>query len=86
VISEPKWLIGSAINRHVHLDTCVTDGVFTQASDGCCAKFPITAADLATLTERVRGRVVRWFRMQGADRPQEVRLQGRSAPTRKIRP
>jgi hypothetical protein len=25
---------------------------------------PITTADLATLTERVRRRVVRWFRMQ----------------------
>jgi len=46
----------------------VTDGVFAQSSDGCCAKFfpvrPITAADLATLTERVRRRGVRWFCMQ----------------------
>jgi len=25
---------------------------------------PITQADLATLTEKVRRRVVRWFRMQ----------------------
>jgi hypothetical protein len=46
----------------------VTDGVFTQSSDGYCVKFfpaqPITATDLATLTERVRCRVVRWSRMQ----------------------
>jgi hypothetical protein len=59
---------GSAMNRHVHLHACVTDGAFTQSSDGYSAKFfparPITTADLATLTERVRRRVVRWFRMQ----------------------
>jgi hypothetical protein len=46
----------------------VTDGVFTQSSDGYSVKFfparPITTAELATLTERVRRRVVRWFRMQ----------------------
>jgi len=59
---------GSAMNRHVPLHASVTDGVFTQSSDGYSAKFfparPITTADLATLTERVRRRVVRWFRMQ----------------------
>lgn len=59
---------GSALGCHVHLHACVTDGVFTQSPDGCYAKFfparPITAADLATPTERVRRRVVRWFRMQ----------------------
>ena len=42
--------------------------LFTQSSDGYSAKFfparLITAADLATLTERVRRRVVRWFRME----------------------
>ena len=42
--------------------------MFTQSSDGYCVKFfpaqPITATDLATLTERVRCRVVRWSRMQ----------------------
>ena len=46
----------------------MTDGVFTQSSDGYCVKVfpaqPITATDLATLTERVRCRVVRWSRMQ----------------------
>jgi hypothetical protein len=59
---------GPALNHHVHLHACVTDGVFTQSSDGYYAKFfparPITAADLATLAERVRRRVVRWFRTQ----------------------
>ena len=56
------------MSRHVHLHACVTDGVFTQSSDGYSAKFfparPITTADLATLTERVRYRAVHWFRMQ----------------------
>jgi hypothetical protein len=63
---------GSALNRHVHLHACATDGVFMPTGDGagCAAPppflpvRPITHADLATLTERVRCRVVRWFRMQ----------------------
>jgi hypothetical protein len=50
----------------------VTDGVFVPAADdaGCDAPpaflpaRPITAADLAALTVRVRRRVIRWFRMQ----------------------
>ena len=49
---------GSALNRHVHLHACVTDGVFLPAR-------PITQADLAALTERVRRRVIRWFRRAG---------------------
>ena len=63
---------GSALNHHVHLHACVTDGVFVPAADDapCDAPpafvpaRPITAADLAALTERVRRRVIRWFRMQ----------------------
>jgi hypothetical protein len=63
---------GSALNHHVHLHACVTDGVFVPAADdaGCDAPpaflpaRPITAADLAALTVRVRRRVIRWFRMQ----------------------
>jgi hypothetical protein len=72
---------GSAINRHVHPHACVTDDVFTQSSDGYSATFfparPITAADLTTLTERMRRRVVRWFRMQrllDADAAGDIRL------------
>jgi hypothetical protein len=50
----------------------VTDGVFVPAADqaDCDAPptflpaRPITQADLAALTERVRRRVIRWFRMQ----------------------
>jgi len=61
---------GSALNHHVHLHACVTDGVFVPAADdaGCDAPpafLParlITAADLAALTVRVRRRVIRWFR------------------------
>jgi hypothetical protein len=62
---------GSALNHHVHLHACVTDGVFVPAADqaGCDAPptflpaRPVTAADLAALTERVRRRVIRWFRL-----------------------
>jgi hypothetical protein len=63
---------GSTLNHHVHLHVCATDGVFMPAADGAaCATppaflpaRPITQADLAALTERVRRRVIRWFRMQ----------------------
>jgi len=63
---------GSALNHHVHLHVCATDGVFVPPADGapCDAPpaflpaRPINQADLATLTERVRRRVIRWFRMQ----------------------
>jgi hypothetical protein len=62
---------GSALNHHVHLHACVTDGVFVPATDlaGCDAPptflpaRPVTPADLAGLTERVRRRVIRWFRL-----------------------
>jgi hypothetical protein len=54
----------------VHLHACVTDGVFVPAAAeaGCDAPpaflpaRPITPANLAALTERVRRRVIRWFR------------------------
>jgi hypothetical protein len=58
---------GSALNHHVHLHACATDGVFVPTCDGLPAFLParlITQADLAALTEKVRRRVVRWFRMQ----------------------
>jgi hypothetical protein len=51
----------------VHLHACATDGVFVPTCDRPPAFLParaITQVDLATLTERVRRRVVRWFRMQ----------------------
>jgi hypothetical protein len=51
---------------------CATEGVFVPAADGagCDASpafllaRPINQADLAALTERVRRRMIRWFRMQ----------------------
>ena len=58
---------GSALNHHVHLHACATDGVFVPTGGGPPAFLPaqpITQADLAGLTEKVRRRVVRWFRMQ----------------------
>jgi hypothetical protein len=63
---------GSALNHHAHLHACVTDGVFVPPADdaGCDASpaflptRPITQADLAARTDRVRRRVIRWFRMQ----------------------
>jgi len=62
---------GSALNHHVHLHACVTDGVFRPAADQAGGDAPpaflparpITQPDLATLTERVRRRVIRWFRL-----------------------
>jgi hypothetical protein len=61
---------GSALNHHVHLHACVTDGVFVPdaAEAGCDAPpaflpaRPITHVHLAALTERVRRRVICWFR------------------------
>jgi hypothetical protein len=61
------YRFGSAINHHVHLHACATDGVFVPTGDGPPAFLParlITQVDLATLTEKVRRRVVRWFRIQ----------------------
>jgi len=63
---------GSALNHHVHLHACVTDGVFvpaaaevgTDAPPAFLPARPITQTDLAALTERVCRRVIRWFRMQ----------------------
>ena len=63
---------GSALNHHVHVHACVTDGVFVPAADQAGSDAlpaflparPITQADLAALTGRVRRRVIRWFRMQ----------------------
>ena len=63
---------GSALNHHVHLHVCATEGVFVPPVDGARCDTspaflparPINQADLAALTERVRRRVIRWFRMQ----------------------
>jgi hypothetical protein len=62
---------GSALNHHVHLHACVTDGVFVPAAAAPAGDAPptflparpVTAADLAALTKRVRRRVIRWFRL-----------------------
>jgi hypothetical protein len=62
---------GSALNHHVHLHVCATEGVFVPAADGagCDASpaflpaRPINQADLAALTERVRRHVIRWLRL-----------------------
>jgi hypothetical protein len=56
---------GSALNHHVHLHVCATDGVFVPTGDAPPAFLParpITQADLATVTEWVRRRVIRWLR------------------------
>ncbi len=57
---------GSALNRHVHLHVHATDGIFVPNGDGPPAflpAHPITQVHLVTLTERVRRRVIRWFRL-----------------------
>jgi hypothetical protein len=64
---------GSALNHHVHLHACITDGVFcrTATSDQADASVaflpsrPITPADLEALTERVRRRLIRWYKRRG---------------------
>ena len=60
---------GSALNRHVHLHACVTDGVFEQVAAADDVRFhsarPLSASDLAAVTQRVRRRLVRWFCRQG---------------------
>jgi hypothetical protein len=61
----------AALNHHVHPHACVIDSVFVPAADQAGSDAaptflparPITAADLAALTERVRRRVIRWFRL-----------------------
>jgi len=61
---------GSALNRHVHLHACVTDGVFTPPAAGSAndappaflPSRPINPADLAAVTERVRRRLIRWLK------------------------
>ena len=59
---------GSTLNRHVHLHAYVTDGVFERVAVGGDLAFhsarPLSAADLATVTQRVRRRFVRWFYRQ----------------------
>ena len=58
---------GSALNRHVHLHACVTDGLFMPVQEGVAflPARPVTPADLLALTERVRTRLVRWFLRHG---------------------
>ncbi len=60
---------GSALNRHVHLHACVTDGVFERVAAADDVRFhsarPLSPADLATVTQRVRRRLVRWFCRKG---------------------
>ena len=60
---------GSALNQHVHLHACVTDGVFERSADGGGVTFhaarPLTASDLAAVSQQVRLRLVRLFRRKG---------------------
>ena len=68
-----RHMAQTAANHHVHLHACVTDGVFMPPTDNAACDAataflparPITPADLAALTERVRRRVIRWFRRKG---------------------
>ena len=57
------------LNRHVHLHACVTDEVFEQVAAADDVRFhsarPLSASDLATVTQRVRRRLVRWFCRKG---------------------
>ncbi|MFM7521962.1 MAG: transposase [Planctomycetota bacterium] len=60
---------GSALEAHVHLHACATEGVFVPPADTARCDTPpaflparpITQADLAALTERVCRRVIRFL-------------------------
>ena len=60
---------GSSLNQHLHLHACVTDGVFKRAGNVGGVTFhavrPLSAADLAKVTQRVRLRLVRWCCRKG---------------------
>jgi hypothetical protein len=66
---------GSGLNRHAHLHAAVTDGVFLPGPHGLdgppafLPKRPLTAADLAAITERVRRRVIGWFKRKSFSMP-----------------
>jgi len=55
--------LDSALNQHVHLHACVTDGVFALRVEGNGVTFhasrPMTASDLAGVTYRLRLRLER---------------------------
>ncbi len=79
---------GSALNRHVHLHVCVTDGVFYRTATGDQAEAgvaflpsrPITPGDLDSLT--VRGKSPPWpFSIRPTDGKAEV-FHGRQSPHR----
>jgi len=62
---------GSGLNRHAHLHAAVTDGVFLPGPHGLdgppafLPTRPLTQGDLAAITERVRRRVIAFFKRQG---------------------
>jgi hypothetical protein len=68
IASQPASF-GLAFNQHVHLHASVADGVFKQRAAGGGVTFhaarPLTALDLAAVTQRVRLRLVRRFCRKG---------------------
>ncbi|MFM7519738.1 MAG: substrate-binding domain-containing protein [Planctomycetota bacterium] len=70
-VAVPEEVAVVGAENYETLHACVTDGVFVPAAAeaGCDAPptfipaRPITQADLAVLAERVRRRVIRWFRL-----------------------
>ena len=59
---------GSALNRHLHLHCCVTDGLFSQDEDGNLCFHPATELDeddVAAVQGVVRQRVLRLFERRG---------------------
>ena len=74
-VSALTHRFGSALNHHVHLHACVTDGVFMASvtddttDNNNPVQFiparPITPGDLDALTERVRRRLIRWYKRRG---------------------
>jgi hypothetical protein len=68
ITSQPAGF-GLAFNQHVHLHASVADGVFARRVECNGVTFhaarPLTASDLAAVTQRVRLRLVRRFCRKG---------------------
>jgi hypothetical protein len=59
---------GLALDQHVHLNACATDGIFMPLASVMPAFIPAqptTQADLAALSRKMRSHVIRWFRLDG---------------------
>jgi len=67
---------GAALNRHLHYHCCILDGVFEPLATGGVQfrqVVALTSDAVASITEQVRGRVVRWFALRRLLDPDDTR-------------